>query len=201
MGIEVKLGGTILPHIFGGTVLSGSLISGLLTTDPSWLGWHFSRLGEGATISSSIFNLTLLFSGCILFTIALVIKRHLVSVARGRSRYIKSSRVFFYLLTLTSLCLVLLAAFPFDRYPLAHHIAGYTMLAATLALALASHFLLPVFSKAYRLVVYLSLFVTVALYIPYFTIHVLPLILIEFIIFLLIYVWFVMFVDTLLRIK
>lgn len=177
------------------------MLSGALSKDLHWLDWHFSRLGEGHTIASTIFNISLFISGLIMFMIAFTIRNRLLAVYQGNGEYKKAAKLFFILLLAIGACLISLALLPFDRFSLLHNIAGYSLLACCAGLAVSSSITIPTLSRRYRAMPAVIIAVAVILYIPYFTINKPSLILIEFILFVLIYIWFIMFTNSILKNK
>lgn len=196
MAKNYRVGATALPYLFGGTILVGSIASGFLSRDNSWMGWHFSRLGEGGTLAAYIFNAALLTSGIIMLTIAFYTKFILNRIYKKSTNRRNRANVFFALMSLIAFCLICLSFFPFDKYPIIHNIAGYSMLLLALSLAVISYILLPIFSKYYQRMVIAILGLTIIMYSLYFITGGISLLVIEFISFLMIFMWFKIFIDT-----
>lgn len=199
MDKRFQAGGTILPYLFGATILTGSLLSGVLSKDNSWLGWHFSRLGEGSTLSATIFNSALLIAGLIMAGIAFVLRARLRYIPKHPARKRHSANIYFTLLLIISLCLVGLSFFPFDKYPVIHNIMGYSMLLTALALAISSYFYIPIFDEKYRSLVLTMLALTIVMYGLYFFVHIVSLLVIETVSFIIIFLWFKLFIDTIFK--
>lgn len=197
--MSVQQGGINLSYLLGYTLLGGSLLSGAFSPDSLWINWHFSRLGEGQTLSSVIFNSCLFISGVIMTLIAFSIKKSLIDISRGSSEYAKASKLFFALLISIAICLMLLALLPFDKFSILHNIAGYSLLAFSIALALSTNFVLPVFARKYKFMPIIIVSTAIVLYVPYFIAHNLSLLMIEFVLFVLIYIWFIMFTNSILK--
>lgn len=196
MDKRFQAGGTILPYLFGATILSGSLLSGALSKDTSWLGWHFSRLGEGGSFSAAIFNITLLIAGLIMAAISFLVRARLKYIPKHPARKRHSANIYFTLLLIISICLIALSVFPFDQHPILHNIAGYSMLLTALALAFSSYFYIPIFSEKYRSLVTAMLALTIVMYTFYFLVHGVSLLIIEILSFIIIFIWFKLFIDT-----
>ncbi len=109
-----------LAIVLVGTAVIGLMLSMALTTDPRWMSWHLSRLGEGGQVSAMVFNGTLLVVAVLLILIALRLTSEIRSHKPTESTaYLRS------VLLLTALCWVGLALFPFDRSHVVHRIFGY----------------------------------------------------------------------------
>ena len=189
-----NLTGIQLSYIFAPVVLFGAVISALLTHDRSWMGWHFSRLGEGGGVPPMFFNGGLIFGGLLMIAIGLKIKSILDKMSAKKKLHFDDRYSFLYLLViLTGLCMIIVAFFPFDRFPVLHNTAGYGTLFSVLFLAYSSPKLLPIFSEKYHKYSKI-LFVSAAiLYSGYFIIHFPSLLIVEFILFVLIYIWLLVF--------
>ncbi|HRC28040.1 MAG TPA: hypothetical protein PKV96_01515 [Candidatus Saccharimonas sp.] len=98
----------------------GLLLSILLTKDTRWFQWHLSRLGEGESIASAIFNFTMGVSSVILVVIA----TRLVNDIR-QTRWHSGAIALRNMLSGIAICWVGVACFPFDRYPVVHNVFGY----------------------------------------------------------------------------
>lgn len=189
-----NLTGIQLSYLFAPVVLLGAVISASLTHDTRWMVWHFSRLGEGGGMSAIFFNSGLILGGILMIAIGLKLKSVLDSLTSKKKSKFDERYSFLYLLVmLTGICMVIVALFPFDRFPILHNAAGYGTLLSILILAYSSPKLLPVFGKKYHKYSK-TLFVSAAiLYTGYFIFHFPSLLIVEFILFVLIYSWLLVF--------
>lgn len=92
-----------------GILAIGVALAALTTSDERWIGWSFSRLGEGRTLSSSLFNGSLLVATIIMWRIADVLSRGL-SVLRNDD----AARLTRWSLRAIAVCLIGVALFPND---------------------------------------------------------------------------------------
>ncbi len=184
-----------LAYSFGIVILFGAIISGLTATDDRWMGWHFSRLGEGGTFSSLIFNLSLLISAVIMFLLGMALSNEVRKVSRNgidtHMVYSIISRAF----TTVTVCLIGVAIFPFDRFPAIHNIFGYSMLFIFLWLCVVLPGILPIFSKTfynYSRSIILYVIVCYALFLVTQTI---TLLVVETILFVCLYIWLLSLIN------
>ena len=113
----------------------GLAASMLLAPDTRWVGWHLSRLGEGSQLSAAIFNATLCIEAIIFTLMAMQLRRELWARGlRGKAYLVQA------VMTLTALCWIGIACFPFDRFVFVHRLFGYgqTVLLGMLCLGIAS---------------------------------------------------------------
>lgn len=103
-----------------GIITTGFALSMLLTQDTKWANWHLSRLGEGNSTASFIFNGTMILAAMVLILLA-------TRIADEMSRRHSSSgaRQLQAALVVVAICLVGVGAFPFDTFPVIHNIFGY----------------------------------------------------------------------------
>lgn len=103
-----------------GIITTGFALSMLLTQDTKWANWHLSRLGEGNSTASFIFNGTMIFAALVLILLA-------TRIADEMSRRHSSSgaRQLQAALVVVAICLVGVGTFPFDTFPVIHNIFGY----------------------------------------------------------------------------
>lgn len=193
-----NLTGIQLSYLFAPVVLLGALVSGLLTHDTRWMGWHFSRLGEGGGLSAGIFNTGLILGGLLMISIGLKSKLVLDKITKKKKTKFDDRYSFLYILLLmTGFCMVIVALFPFDRFPVLHNTAGYGTLISILILAYSSPKLLPIFGKNYHKYSKILFVSAAVLYTGYFSIHFPSLLVVEFILFIFIYVWLLVFLREL----
>lgn len=125
-----------------GFVVVGAALSIRLTSDPRWMSWHLSRLGEGGHLSSAIFNMTMGVAAIILTLIAMRVSEELVQLQQAQR--VKPLR---NLLIAAALCWVGVACFPFDRFPIIHNIFGYGEALLLMIAMLGLRALCPIFSQ------------------------------------------------------
>lgn len=125
-----------------GVAYSGMITSMLMTSDPRWMEWHLSRLGEGGHLSSYVFNIALLIVGALLMLFG-------KSLAQGFARQYPESK--YRLLEFTTgwmgLCLIGVAVFPFDQFHVVHNLFGYGFFFGAGALMFGLHIWIPQVSK------------------------------------------------------
>lgn len=181
-------------HVLVVISLFGAGISGLVSTDSQWMSWHFSRLGEGSTLSATIFNTTLLISAILTFITALTLKESLLSPTRSSRRDVHTvkNRAFMALSAIT-VCLIGLSFFPFDRFPVVHNIFGYLMalIFVTLFLTVPRTFN-SVSRQFYRYSYFIALAIALIYLFVFQALHVITLLEVEIISYLLMYGWLLM---------
>lgn len=189
-----------LAYLFFGIMLSGAILSGLLTTDHRWMSWHFSRLGEGGMLSALIFNISLFISAIVMFAIGIALTDNISQVARLTHNNLDHAKTVvqrsFFAITI---CLIGVAIFPFDRFPVIHNIFGYSMLFVFLALCIVTPKILPIFSKKLYIYGKLAILTTAICYVFYIIIGSITLLAVEFIIFLFLYGWLLMFINGIVQ--
>lgn len=121
MSSKAKISSYNLAWIFIGVTLTGLALSIALTNDNSWQQWHLSRLGEGRSLSSSIFNFSLIIAAMILSWLGIKVANEIQLQRPHTGAYTLRS-----LLLFAAFCWVGVALFPFDRFPIIHNIFGYT---------------------------------------------------------------------------
>jgi hypothetical protein len=190
------MSGAQIVYLFGVTLLSGALISGLSSADKSWIQWHFSRLGEGGRLSAIIFNIALMLAGAMLIILGIKIKYAINKLIKKiKLEHNFKTALLYRLLYIVGVCLISVGLFPFDRFPLIHNIAGYGSLVGVLLVCYFSPLLLPVFTKRYIKYSHFLVATTVIIYTLYFTIHSLRLLIVEFILFVFVYIWLLSFIK------
>lgn len=196
MKLRPQIDSPNLAYSFGGVILAGAVASSLLTTDPRWMNWHFSRLGEGGTIASMVFNATLLISAIFMFALGMTLRNNISNIAdtpginTNRARTI-ISRAF----GAVAICLIGVAIFPFDRFPVIHNIFGYSMLFIFLALCVAMPKVLPIFSRQFHNYSRLVILCAVMSYTLFIAAKFITLLNVELVIFIFLYVWLLLFID------
>lgn len=113
-----------------------------LTTDPYWVNWHMSRLGEGRSFASVIFNSSLILGAIVLVLLSDKIRHEhrLAGEMRGMDK-------FSALIVCVAVGWIGVALFPFDQYPVVHNVFGYGMFTAACILMLGLVKISPHFSR------------------------------------------------------
>ena len=185
-----------LVYLFGGILLVGSIVSGILNPDKRWMEWHFSRLGEGGMLSAYIFNISLVIAACLIFFIGRRITDEITKINGKPSKDLLNAKKIigcsFYLVTV---CLLIVAFFPFDQNQVIHNIFGYSMLFTFLYLCIFISRILPIFSRRYYLYGFGIIATTVICYIFFLVFKVITLLEVETILFSMLYIWLVLFVK------
>lgn len=167
-----------------GTGVIGLSLSMVLTSDQRWLEWHISRLGEGSGLAAAIFNFSLSLAGLILVLITMRMTdeiRH-----RNPNSSVTALRA---LLLLAAVCWIGVACFPFDRFKLIHWIFGYTQFFVIGFLMLRLKHLTVAFSARTHAIGLMSALVVAILMGLHHTIHLLPLLTVELVGELAVFVW------------
>lgn len=185
-----------LAYSFGGILLMGAVASGLMTKDTRWMNWHFSRLGEGGTFSSLIFNITLLVSATFMFTLGLKLSNSISHIPDSADIDVNSAKkIIFRSFSAVTACLIGVALFPFDRFPVIHNIFGYSMLFIFLALCVNMQKILPIFSRRFYVYGRTIILCAILCYILFLAAKSITLLTVEFIMFTLLYVWLLSFIN------
>jgi hypothetical protein len=194
--LRFQLNAKQLAYMFAGILSIGSIISGYFDPDKRWIEWHFSRLGEGGTFSSIIFNVTLIISAIIIYLIGIELAngilniRNISEVAQNRAKNIVSNG-----LKVVAGCLVLVSIFPFDRFPVIHNIFGYSMLFIFLCICISIVNILPIFSKKFLIYSYMITLICVICYTLYLGLKTFSLLTVELITFVLVFIWLLLFIN------
>lgn len=191
---KLRLSGISLTYLFGMIILLGSSLSAHYAPDQVWMTWFFSKLGGGDTLSSTIFNFSMAFAGLTVASMAYWVKDRLV-------KYEKASKFFFGAFLTIAVCFIGVSAFHFDDYRLVHDTFGYSMLASAVLLCLGSTRVMEISNKNYNRYVSLLAISSVALIMIYYVWHALSLVIVETIIFLMVYVWLILFMSIVSKLK
>ena len=187
---RLQLNSIKLVYSLGVVLLVGAITSALLATDPRWVNWHFSRLGEGGTIPAMIFNMFLLISAVIFFSIGLALKADFTRISDVGNINLKTAKnVICGAFFAVGICFVGVAFLTFDRFPVAHNIFGYSILISFVALLFLVPKVLPIFSRRFYIYNYLIIFSATISYTLFFFAKVITMLSVEFLMFIQIYVW------------
>lgn len=196
MKTQLRHNSSYLAYLFGVVLLVGAITSALLTKDLRWMNWHFSRLGEGGAFSSIIFNTAVFMSSLIMFYLSNSLSDDTLSVApNSKIDLVGAKTIIKRAFNAIAVCLVGVALFPFDRFPVIHDIFGYSMLFIFLAMSINTQKILPIFSRHFYVYCDLIILSTVICYTLFFGFKVITLLTVEFILFTLLYVWLVNFIN------
>lgn len=193
-----QMGSHKLAYSFGGVLLTGSFFSSILTEDVRWIQWHFSRLGEGETFSSYIFNITLIISSVLMYYLAVNVRDSIKNISTEKLNINISNRAsstYYKAFCYVTVCLLGVAIFPFDRFPIVHNIFGYSMLFTFLYLCIFSQRILPIFSKQFYIFGYFIIFLTMILYTFFLGFKTITLLFVEAVILIFLYRWFILFLN------
>ncbi len=141
-------------YTMAATMAAGIALSMALSTDTSWMHWHLSRLGEGNQFSAGLFNIVAALCALMMgaFTHYLVDDvGHLDLPAKALHR---AQTILGVCLGVISVCMMGIAVFPFDRFPVVHNIFGYGATITFVQLIILLPNALPVLSHRFTLVTY-----------------------------------------------
>ena len=185
-----------LVYLFGGVLLTSSVASGILNPDKRWLEWHFSRLGEGGMLSAYVFNISLVIAAGLIYFIGRRINDEVSKINSMTSKdLLRAKKIISYAFYLVTVCLLVVAFFPFDQNQVIHNIFGYSMLFTFLYLCIFVSRILPIFSKKYYVYGFGVIATTVICYILFLVFKVITLLEVETILFSMLYIWLVLFVQ------
>jgi hypothetical membrane protein len=173
-----------LAWVFAGVTSTGLALSIALTTDPRWSHWHLSRLGEGDSLSASIFNFSLIIAAMILTWLGIKVTNE---IRGGRPH--KGVIILRSLLLFVAFCWVGVASFPFDKSPIIHNIFGYAQFFAVGYAMLRLKWLCPRFSERTYYIGYGAALLTGLLMALFHMTHFTTLLIVELIGQFFIYLW------------
>lgn len=125
-----------------GLTQAGLALSMLLSKDTKWFEMHLSKLGEGGSFASGIFNFTMGFASIILVVIAIRLTEELEN-----KNWYNGIITLRNILIAVSICWVGVASFPFDANPIVHNIFGYGQFTLIAIAMLLLKRLCPLFSE------------------------------------------------------
>ncbi len=167
-----------------GVITTGFALSMLITQDTRWANWHLSRLGEGNSTASFIFNGTMILAAMVLILLATRIAEEMNHQGnRPGARWLQGA------LVVVAVCLVGVGAFPFDKFPIIHNIFGYGQFFVLSGLILALRRVHPGFQERTYLIGYAAVGMTMLLMTLFHLTHFTTLLVVELIGQLLVYVW------------
>ncbi|MFZ1258185.1 MAG: DUF998 domain-containing protein [Candidatus Saccharimonas sp.] len=167
-----------------GSATVGTALSIALTKDTKWMQWHLSRLGEGASLSSAIFNFTIIMAGLVLLLMAMritdEITHHKPHPGVGQLRM---------LLIIAAMCWAGVGAFPFDTWPVIHNVFGYGQFLVLSAAMVGLKHICPRFSPRTYNIGLMAVIITAILVALFHLTHFTTLLVVELIGQLFIYAW------------
>lgn len=146
----------------------GGLVSALLTTDPRWMEWHLSRLGEGHQVSAMVFNISCALCSLLMGGFARRLAKDLQIITMPPAVLATAQRLVRIGLGIVAVCMMGVAVFPFDRYPVAHNIFGYSMTVTYLAMIVLLPRILPIITRRFMAATYGFIATMVLLFGMYF---------------------------------
>lgn len=185
-----------LAYLFFGTMLIGAALSGLLTTDTRWMSWHFSRLGEGGMLSALIFNSALLASAIIIFALGLALTDNISRISDIEGVNLNRAKIIIgRSFNIIAVCLIGLAMFPFDKFPVPHNIFGYSMFFTLLSLCVTTPSFLPIFSRKFYVYGHVVILLAAVCYVLFLVVGSITLLTVEFVVYTLLYGWLLLFIN------
>ena len=167
-----------------GIISTGFALSMLLTQDTKWANWHLSRLGEGNSTASFIFNGTMVLAAMVLILLATRIADEMSHRHNSRgARRLQAA------LVMVAICLVGVGAFPFDKFPVIHNIFGYGQFFVLSGLILTLRAIYPHFRERTYISGYVAVGITMLLMVLFHLTHFTTLLIVELIGQLLAYAW------------
>lgn len=158
-----------------GVCMSGISLSMVLTSDPRWINWHLSRLGEGGHVSSAIFNCTLIV-GAVVFVL---LARKIAQEVEDRWNDERAARLLRIFFTISAISWIGVASFPFDRFPVVHNIFGYSQFFAACIIMVLLKQICPTFSRRTIQFGYTAFALTFVLMMVFHVTHAVSLLLVE----------------------
>lgn len=185
-------------YFIAGIIAVGGFASAVLTTDPRWMTWHFSRLGEGDNVAALVFNVSSAMAALLMGEFARravkdlgIIKAPQAALARAQSLLGRSMGVM-------AVCMMGIAVFPFDKFPAVHNVFGYSLTLAFVYLIARMPVLLPMFSRRFVALNYTFIVLTGMMFGFYFATggEGLPLITIEILALMFFFIWMIVLVRN-----
>lgn len=168
-----------------GIATTGVSLSMLLTHDTRWMQWHLSRLGEGESLSSAVFNFTIIFTALVLVLLAVRVTDELAKInTHHRANLLR------LLLFIAAVCWVGVGIFPFDKFPIIHNIFGYGQFFIICGTMLGIRRLSAVFSDRTHAVGYGAVLITGVMMALFHLTHFTTLLVVELIGQVFVYAWF-----------
>lgn len=155
-------------YLIAAIMAVGGLLSAAMTADPRWMQWHLSRLGEGGHVSAVVFNLSCALSSLLMGEFARRIVNDLAIITMPRATLEAARRIVGVGLGLVAVCMMGIAVFPFDHYPVVHNIFGYGMTLVYVVIITQLPTLLPVFTRVFMAFTYAFVALMVVLFGVYF---------------------------------
>jgi len=178
-------------------VVIGTLTAMVTTTDPAWWTIHFSHLGSFWSLSSFVFNGTLIAGGLLVTTFAVYLANDLQVLAdAGALTNPRAPRIISVLFVVMGVMLACVGVFPVNVNLLLHNLSASGMAAMFLALLISGPAVLRGMPRTYFLASWAFLAATVAsvvlFIVGYFTLTAF-----EILVFALIFGWIAVFIRFL----
>lgn len=177
-----------------GIATTGVSLSMLLARDARWMQWHLSRLGEGESLSSAVFNFTLIFAAMVLVLLAVRVTDELT-----RTHLNQRASLLRTLLFITAMCWVGVGVFPFDRFPVIHNVFGYGQFFIICSIMLGIRQFSSAFSDRTHTIGYGAVLITGVMMAFFHLTHFTTLLVVELIGQLFVYAWFLSMTHDLRR--
>lgn len=146
----------------------GGMISAIMTADTRWMQWHLSRLGEGGHLSSYVFNTSCALSSLLMGTFARRLSNDITLINAPQGVMKKARRILRVGLGIVAVCMMGVAVFPYDRFPLVHDVFGYSMTIIFVGLIAWLPLILPILTKFFMGVTYTFIIIMAILFAVYF---------------------------------
>ncbi len=171
-----------------GIFVGGVILAAATTPDNRWIGWSFSRLGEGKTLSSSIFNGSLLLATIVLWSITDVLSRGL-----GTLHSLDAARLTKVSLRAIAVCLTGVALFPNDTSHDEHLLFAHGIIVLFTLYALILPVTLANVSRRGRILAYTMPLLAIIISFRGFIKRAMPFVMVEVLIGAVAFCWFFMF--------
>lgn len=173
---------------------AGGFLSASLSTDGRWAQWHLSRLGEGGEASALVFNSVSALCSLLMGEFVRRLLQDIAIIQAPKATLASARKLLLVTLSTVAVCMMAIAVFPFDRFPVIHNIFGYGMTLTFLILAAWLPLVLPIFSVRFVVGAYLYIVLMVGLFGVYFATDQtgIPLLYIEILGLLFFFVWLIL---------
>lgn len=155
-------------YLLAGIMAAGGVVSAMLTSDPRWAEWHLSRLGEGGYLSSYVFNGVSALCAVLMGGLTQRLRNDLQIIKAPAKAHRLARRLITVGFFIVSVCMMGIAVFPFDTFPVIHNMFGYSMTATYIAVIAWLPWILPLFSRFFTGLTYTFIALTMALFGMYF---------------------------------
>lgn len=160
VGYGVYLAASSLTSLRLSTLLAVFLVAGALTsmmtaTDPQWWELHFSSLGGGDSVSSKVFNVTLVVAGLVIVALSDFIAADFAHIKQSGKQYAGiRDGVVRTVLALIGVFLACVGIFAYDTNTLMHNGSAWGMALLFIGLIASLRWIAPGFSRSFYLFSY-----------------------------------------------